>query len=336
MRAWKMNRGGGIASLACVQRSDPALRPGEVRVAVRAVSLNHRDLLMANDGDGSLLVPASDAAGVIVETGAGVTAWRIGDRVFAAFFPDWIDGEPSDANSARGFGGGLDGLLAERVVLPASALVRVPATLEFAAAATLPCAGVTAWNALFEAGRARPGDRVLVLGSGGVSTFALQLARAAGLGVIATSSDDAKLARLQGLGAGATINYRNEPAWDRRVLELTDGRGVDLVLETGGDATLSRSIRAARKGGRIAVIGGTSGGYGGVLEPWALVGGAKTLVGELVGSRTMAESLARFVDENQVAPVIDRRFAFEDARAAFEHLAGARHLGKVVIELPGA
>lgn len=333
MKTWRLQRGGGVESLELTETERPAPAPHEVRLRVRAVSLNHRDLLVARETGGTgHVVPGSDAAGDVIETGDAVTEWKLGDRVFVAFFPAWLDGEPTPANSASGFGGGIDGLLAEEVVVPSSALVRLPANLDFSQGATLPCAGVTAWNALFAEGRVRPGDSVLLLGTGGVSIWALQLAKAAGLRVLITSSDDAKLERARALGADATINYANTPRWDEAVHELTQGRGVDLVLETGGDATLARSLRAARKGGTVAVIGGTSGGYGGTLEPWALVGGAKRLAGILVGNRRMAEDLARFVGQAHIEPVVDRRFRFADARAAFDHLAAARHFGKVVIE----
>lgn len=333
MQTWILPRGRGHGALHLVDRPFPALGPLDVRVRIAAVALNHRDLLVANEGgpDAGDVIPGSDASGVVVDVGGDVRGWAPGDRVMVAFFPHWIDGDPTPENSASGFGGGIDGLLAREAVVPASALVRLPAGMDFAQAATLPCAGVTAWNALFVAGGARPGDSVLLLGTGGVSMLALQLARAAGLRVIVTSSDDAKLERARALGAHATINYLACPEWDAEARALTGGRGVDLVLETGGDATLARSIRAVRKGGTVAVIGGTSGGYGGTLEPWALVAGAKRLAGVLVGSRRMAEDLVRFVAQAGIAPIIDRSFGFDEVPQAYAYLAAARHVGKVVV-----
>ncbi len=336
MQAYRIQRGGGIDRLEIFRRELPPLGPRDVRVQVRAVALNHRDLQVARDDAGpaaAMVVPGSDAAGTVLEVGSDVVAWQPGDRVFVAFFPHWIDGAPTPENSASGFGGGIDGLLSQEVVVPAQALVRMPAHLDFAAASTLPCAGVTAWNALFVEGRTKPGDTVLLLGTGGVSIWALQLAKAAGLRVIITSSDEAKLARARELGADATINYRRSIEWQREVLDMTDGRGADLVLETGGEGTLTRSIQATRKGGTVAIIGGVSGGYGGQLEPFALIGGAKRLAGILVGSRKMAEDLARFVEVAKIEPMIDRRFAFDDVRAAYACLEQARHFGKIVIEL---
>jgi NADPH:quinone reductase-like Zn-dependent oxidoreductase len=223
-------------------------------------------------------------------------------------------------------------MLAEEVVLHEEALVAIPAHLSYAEAATLPCAAVTAWNALFVEGGLRAGDSVLLLGTGGVSISALQLAKAAGLQTIITSSSDAKLERARALGAAATINYRTMPEWQDEVLRLTDGRGVDLVLEVGGQGTLTRSIASTRMGGTVAIIGGVS-GFGGELNPFALIGGAKRLVGIFVGSRSMLEDLNRFLGITGVHPVVDRAFPLHQAREAYTYLKKGEHFGKVVIEV---
>jgi NADPH:quinone reductase-like Zn-dependent oxidoreductase len=278
-------------------------------------------------------VPLSDAAGEVVAVGPDVTGLRVGDRVVSVFFPDWNDGPAHAANTARALGGALEGVLAEEVVLPQSAWIPMPSHLDPVEAATLGCAGVTAWHALFGTEPARPGDSVLLLGTGGVSIWALQLARAAGLQVLVTSSSDDKLARARALGAHATIHYRQTPEWDQEVLRLTDGRGVDRVLEIGGPQTLGRSLAATRVGGTLAVIGRLTGTGPVGFEPAALFGGLKRMVGVLVGSRAMATELGRFAEQQRIHPVIDRVFAFDQAREAYAHLESGAHFGKVVIQL---
>lgn len=332
MNAWELQRGSGIASLRRTTRalSEPGAR--EVRVRVHAVSLNARDLNNAAAGNG-ILVPASDAAGVVDVVGAGVTRWRVGDRVAASFFPRWIGGTPTDDKTVGSLGGGADGVLAESIVAHEDALFAIPAHLDFTEAATLPTAALTAWHALFETTPLPPGATVLLLGTGGVSTWALTLAHAAGLRTIVTSSGDAKLERARALGADDTINYRAHPDWEREVLRLTGGLGADLVVDVGGEGTLGRSIASVRAGGTVAMVGGVSGGFGARLEPFALIGGAKRLAGVLVGSRDMAEALVRFVDRLGLRPAVDRVFTFDEAPAAFAHLASGRHFGKVGIAI---
>lgn len=334
MQAYRLHRGQGIAGLERFDAVPAPLQRHEVRVAVQAVALNFRDLEIARGGSAGMasIVPGSDGAGVVVEAGATVTRWRSGDRVAANFFPHWVDGPSTDAKVAGSLGNRGPGMLAQTVVLPESALFALPPSLSFVEAATLPCAGVTAWNALFVAGCGRPGDTVLLLGTGGVSIWALQLAKAAGLRVLITSSDDRKLSIASQLGADATINYRDVPDWPLRVRELTDGRGADLVLETSGRDTLARSMAAVRREGRIAVIGGTS-GWGGEIDADALIDGALRIVGVLVGSRAMAQDLVRFVEQRRIRPVVDRVFAFAQAASAYAHLATSGHVGKVVIEV---
>jgi len=332
MKAWEVRRGAGIDSLRRTTRTLPTLGAHDVRIRVHAVSLNARDLNNAASGDG-VLVPTSDAAGVVEAIGAGVTQWRVGDRVAPTFYPQWIDGTPTDDKTVGSLGGGADGVLAEAIVAHEDALFAIPEHLDFVEAATLPTAALTAWHAVFETVPLSPGDTVVLLGTGGVSTWALTLAHAAGLRTIVTSSDDAKLDRARTLGADDTINYRTHPDWEREVLRLTGGRGADLVVDVGGEGTLGHSIAAVRAGGTVAMVGGVSGGFGARLEPFALIGGAKRLAGVLVGSRAMAESLVRFVAQRGLRPVIDRVFPFDDAPAAFAHLASGRHFGKVGIAI---
>lgn len=336
MKQYVMFRGAGSHGLEMMTAPEPPLGASEVRVQVRAVSLNARDLMLSDTPSATTptLVPGSDAAGEVLEVGSRVTDLRPGDRVVSSFFPDWIDGQPSAENTATSLGSGLrPGALAEQMVLPASAWVPMPSHMSFEEAATLPCAGVTAWQSLFGGNLLQPDATVLVLGTGGVSLWALQLARAVGLRVIVTSSDDSKLERARVLGAVGTVNYLTQPDWDAEVRALTDGKGTDLVLETGGRATLARSIAAARVGGEIALIGGTSGAFGGELPPFALIDGAQTLRGVLVGSVATGCALSDFCARRAIRPVIDRVFAFEHAAEAYEHLRSGRHFGKVVVTL---
>jgi len=335
-RQYTLARGDGIDRLAWHAQPRRPLAAHEVRVRIRAVALNHRDLMLARGTagvPGRHVVPASDGAGDVVEVGAAVTGLEVGDRVLSTFFPDWIDGPMTDEVAARALGGTLDGVLAEEVVLPATAWVRVPAHLDYAEAATLTCAGVTAWHALFGRDPLPRGATVALLGTGGVSIWALQLAKAAGLRVILTSSDDAKLERARRLGADATVNYRTTPEWGAAIRAWTDGRGVDRVLDLGGPDTVARSLQAVRTGGTVAIIGRLTGNAPAQFDPAAVFGGGKTLAGLMVGSRAMTQDLVRFVEANALRPVIDRTFSFARAADAFTYLAGASHFGKVVIVL---
>ena len=265
------------------------------------------------------IIPISDGAGEVHATGAGVTRFKPGDQVVASFMPDWVDG-PADEEKARSaLGGGGVGLLAEQAVLPEHGLVPIPRHLSIEEAATLPCAAVTAWNALVERGGVKPGDTVLVQGTGGVSLFALQFARLAGARVIATSSSDQKLARARELGAADGINYKTTPDWDKRARELTAGRGVDQIIEVGGAGTLPRSMRAVRSGGYIALIGVLSGGSGEV-NPMPIVMKSIRVQGIFVGSRAMFEAMNRAIEASQLRPVVDRVFDFEQAPQALKYL----------------
>ena len=337
MQAYQLIAGKGISAL---QRVDTAVRepdPHEVRVRIRAVSLNYRDVMVAQGhyprASAEPVVPVSDGAGDLVAVGRAVTRFRPGDRVINTFFPGWIDGRPTEEKTAQTFGADSDGVLAEELVASEAALIPIPAHLDYAEAASMPCAGTTAWNALFATGGLKQGDSVLLLGTGGVSIWALQLAKAAGLHVITTSSNDEKLQRVRALGADEVINYRSTPEWHERVREFTRGRGVNLVVEVGGEGTLAKSIAATAMGGTVAVIGGLSGFADTPIAPLELIAGARTLVGIFVGSRAMLEDVCRFVDAHGIHPVVDHVFPFEQAQAAYEYLESGQHFGKVVINV---
>ena len=339
VRAWTLQRGEGVDGLRLQRRALPPLAPGEVRVRMHAVALNHRDLMVANGTSGPAgrsLVPASDGAGEVVAVGADVQGMAVGDRVMSSFFPDWLSGAPDAAATARALGGSMDGVLASEVQLPERAWVPVPAHLSFLEAATLPCAGLTAWHALCGLDPLPPQSTVVVLGTGGVSVFALQLANAAGHRVLLTSSDNDKRTRARALGAFATINYRLTPEWGEAVQALTGGRGADRVLDIGGPETLAQSIAALRPGGTVAVIGRLTGGAPAQFDPAALFAGQKRLAGLMVGSREMALALSQFVQAHALHPVVDRVFPFDQAREALAYLAAGTHFGKVVVELAGS
>ncbi len=336
MHTWRVTPGGRIEGLQKGEAGRPALGPLEVRVRLKCASLNYRDLMIANGwypvSTQAPLVPGSDGAGEVIETGAAVTRFKTGDRVATSFFPNWVEGRVTGPKLAGALGAGGVGTLGQELVLPELGLVRSPAHLDFAQAATLTCAGVTAWNALFVAGRIRPGETVLLLGTGGVSIWALQLAKAAGARVIITSSSDEKLAKAKTLGADETINYVTSPEWGAEAKRLTGGEGADLVLEVGGEKTIPQTLAAARLGGTVIIIGGVS-GFGGAVNPRALIGGVLRMQGVFVGSRRMHENLARFVEQQRLQPVVDRRFAFDQAPEAYRHFEAGKHFGKVAIEL---
>lgn len=336
IRSYAIRRGDGVDGLALRDTVAPPIGALEVRVRMKAVALNQRDLMIAKglSGEpGRTIVPASDGAGEVVEVGVEVTTIRVGDRVITTFFPDWAAGAPSEATAARALGGSMDGVLAEEVVLPESAWVPMPRHLSFIEGATLTCAGVTAWHALFGLEPLRPGATVALLGTGGVSIWALQLAKAAGLRVIITSSDDGKLRSARQLGADATVNYRSTPEWGAAIRALTGETGVDRVLDIGGQDTVGQSINALGMGGSVAIIGRLTGSAPAQFDPAALYGGNKKLVGLMVGSRAMTSALARFVEQKQLHPVIDRVFPFGQARAAYAYLSAAGHLGKVIVSI---
>jgi len=334
MRVYQIPKPAGIDSLVLREAPKPTPGRGEVLVRMRAASLNYRDLMVltgryARGTPLPDLVPLSDGAGEVAEIGPGVTRVKPGDRVAGIFMQTWLGGDSEPEHAASSLGGAIHGVLAEYVLFDQQGLVRLPEHLSFEEGATLPCAGVTAWNALYAGRPLIAGQSVLVLGTGGVSMFALQFARAAGARVIATSSSDAKLARARELGASGTVNYRQHPEWQQEVLALTEGRGVDHVVEVGGAGTLQRSIEAARPGGQIHQIGVLTGS--GPIDATAAMRKGLILRGIYVGSRQMFDAMNRAIAVNRLHPVIDRVFSFEQAREAYHHLQGQSHFGKVVI-----
>jgi len=326
----------GLQGLRRAERPEPTPGPGEVRLRVKAVSLNYRDLLMLQgryDPKQRLpLVPLSDAAGEVDAVGPGVGSLQAGDRVATLLNQRWLGGPPTRRKVRAALGGPLDGVLAEWVVLPEAGVVPVPPHLSDEQAATLPCAGLTAWSAVVAQGGARPGDTVLVLGTGGVALFALQFAALVGAEVIVTSSSDEKLARVRELGARHALNSVSEPDWDARVFELTAGRGADLVIEVGGAGTLGRSLRAVRVGGRICLIG-VLGGHSGELDLRPVLMKQVRVQGVLVGSRESFEEMNRAIGASGLRPVVDRVFGFEEAPEAFRYLAAGKHVGKVCLRI---
>jgi NADPH:quinone reductase-like Zn-dependent oxidoreductase len=277
------------------------------------------------------LVPLSDGAGEVLETGAGVDRFRPGDRVMGIFLQSWLAGPYRERHGASALGGAVDGVLSEYAVFAQDGLVRVPDHLDWAEAATLPCAAVTAWNALFPAGGVRAGQTVLTLGSGGVSIFALQFAKMAGAEVIATTSAEDKAERLQEMGARQLINYLETPSWGKVAREMTGGEGVDCVVEVGGAGTLEQSLRAVRAGGVVSLIGLLA-GPGEFNTNWVFMKALK-LHGIYVGSREMFEEMNRAIEVTQLRPVVDRVFPFDEAKAALQHLESGAHFGKVVISI---
>jgi NADPH:quinone reductase-like Zn-dependent oxidoreductase len=311
----------------------PEPGPGQVRLRLRAASLNFRDLMMSKGIYNPKLklpvIPLSDGAFEVAALGDGVTRFKVGDRVMSAFMPGWLDGPATEAGARSALGAEAAGVLAEEVVLPEAGLLPIPAHLSFEEAATLPCAAVTAWNALVETGGIRPGDSVLVQGTGGVSIFALQFARLAGARVIATSSSDEKLARVREMGASDGINYKTTPDWDKRARELTDRQGVDIIVEVGGAGTLPQSTRAIKIGGYIALIGVLTGG--GEFNPISLLMKNIRLQGIFVGSVRMFESMLKAIEVSGMHPVVDYIFPFDQAVEALKYLESGAHFGKVVI-----
>ena len=335
MRAYQLPKGGaGIDALVKVERADlkPAYR--QVVVKVKACSLNFRDLGIVR-GTYRMpvrenLIPLSDGAGEVIEVGPGVTRVKVGDRIAGCFFQRWVGGEaPADVH-ASALGGGIDGMLAEYAVLEDDGIVKIPAHLSLEEGATLPCAGVTVWNAITEHAKLIAGQTVLLQGTGGVSIFGLQLARMMGIQVIITSSSDDKLARAKTLGANHSINYKTTPDWEKAAVGLTAGRGVDHVVEVGGAATLARSFGAICVGGKITMIGGLS-GPATEINPGLIFARRANVQGISVGSMQMFEAMSRAIAASGIKPVIDKVFPFDEAQAAYRHMASAAHFGKIVI-----
>ena len=337
MRAYQLPKGGaGIDALVKVERPDPKPAYRQVVVKVKACSFNFRDLGIVR-GTYRMpvrenVIPLSDGAGEVIEVGPGVTRVKVGDRVAGCFFQRWAGGEaPADVH-ASALGGGIDGMLAEYAVLEEDGIVKLPGHLSLEEGATLPCAGVTVWNAMMEHAKLIAGQTVLLQGTGGVSIFGLQLAHTMGIQAIITSSSDDKLARAKALGAEHGINYKTTPDWEKAALWFTGGRGVDHVVEVGGAATLARSFGAVRVGGKISMIGGLS-GPATELNPGPIFARRANVQGISVGSMQMFEAMSRAIAASGIKPVIDKVFHFDEAQAAYRHMASGAHFGKIVIRV---
>jgi NADPH:quinone reductase-like Zn-dependent oxidoreductase len=334
MKAFQIVGSFGLENLKLVELPEPRPEPGQVQVRVRAASLNYRDLVVIKGGYGPRQtlprIPLSDAAGEISAVGEGVKRVKAGDRVVACFAPAWLEGPPTQEKMDTALGAFVDGVLCESIVLSEEAVLPIPAHLSFAEAATLPCAALTAWNALFAEDHMRPGQTVVVQGTGGVSLFALQFARLAGARVIITSSSDQKLARARELGASDGINYKTTPDWDKEVRRLTGGRGADHIVEVGGAGTLNRSLGCLRLGGMISMIGVLAGASAEVRTTMILFKAAR-IHGIFVGSRAIFEDMNRAISLHGLRPVISDTFPFAEAPAALRHMESGGHFGKIVL-----
>jgi len=329
----------GIDNLRFVDRDEPLPRTDEVLVKFHAASLNYRDFMVVSGTYNPKMalpaVPFSDGAGEIVEVGQDVTKWKVGDRVTPIFAQGWLDGETSEEKRRTSLGAGSqwDGVLREFGTFSQESVLRIPEHLSYEEAATLPCAAVTAWNALTVSGSIKAGETVVILGTGGVSIFALQFGKLSGARVIITSSSDEKLDRAKQMGADETINYRTREDWDRAVLELTGKKGADHVVEVGGSGTLARSLNAVRLGGHVAMIGALSGA--GQFSPVSVFMKAVRLQGVFVGSRHIFEEMNRAISISKLRPVIDRTFEFDEVRDALSHMESGSHFGKIVVKIGG-
>ena len=335
MKVVELQNSFGLDSLAVADRPEPKPGAGQVLVKMKAFSLNYRDLMMVKGLYNPKLklpfVPLSDGVGEVVALGEGVTQVKTGARVAGSFMQKWVAGELTEAKAKSALGGALPGVLAEYMVFDAEGVVPVPLHLTDEEGATLPCAAVTAWNALVCQGQVKSGDSVLIQGTGGVSLFALQFARMHGARVIATSSSDAKLERARSLGAAEGINYKTTPDWEEKVRTLT-GQGVDHVVEVGGAGTLGKSLRAVRMGGHISLIGVLAGAAAQV-NPMPVLMKQVRVQGIFVGHRDMFEAMNRAIELHQLRPVVDRVFAFTEVRPALQHLESGAHFGKVCLRI---
>jgi len=333
MRVWQISSF-GIDSLELVERATPDPGPGEVLMKIHAASLNYRDLMMVKGVYNPKMklprVPCSDGAGEVEAVGEGVSKWKSGDRVCGIFMQNWLEGKPTPAKIKGALGGDIDGVLAEYVVLKEAGLVRIPEHLSFEEAATLPCAAVTAWNAL-KAGGVKEGSTVLMQGTGGVSIFALQLAKLKGARVLGISSSDAKLQRACSLGLDEALDYGETSEWDRWVVEKTSGEGVDLVVEVGGVGTLPRSLRAVKMGGTIAQIGVLTGPAETIPVP-VILHKQVHIQGIYVGSRENFEEMNAAISESKLKPVFESH-PWSEAQQAFKEMEGAMHFGKLVLKV---
>ena len=336
MKAYEINQF-GIENLTLTERPEPSPGANEVAVKLHAASVNYRDLMMIkgtyNPKLKTPLIPFSDGAGEVVATGENVTKWKIGDRVCPIFMQGWIDGDIEFKKARTALGGDIDGCLAEFRSFDENGLVLIPEHLSYEEAATLPCAALTAYHALFVSGCLKSEDSVLLQGTGGVSIFALQFSSIYASKTIITSSSDEKLGRAKELGAGHLINYKETPEWDKAVLELTERRGVDQVVEVGGAGTIQKSLNAVRMGGHIAVIGALSGGEG-TISPVSILMKSLKLHGIFVGSRQMFEQMNKLLClHSHLKPVIDKVFDFKEAREALRYMESGAHFGKIVVKV---
>ena len=337
MRAYQLSRGGaGIEGLVLAERPDPKPTYRQVLIKVAACSLNYRDLAIARGTYRlpitSNIIPLSDGAGQVIEIGAGVRRVKVGDKVAGNFFQRWSAGEPGPDTHQSALGGGIDGMLAEYVVLEEDGVVKLPEHLSLEEGATLPCAGVTAWHAMIEHARLIAGKTVLLQGTGGVSILGLQLAKAMGITVIITSSRDDKLASAKQLGADHGVNYKTTPDWDKAVKDLTNGQGVDCVVEVGGAGTIAKSFASIRVGGRVSLIGNLS-GPATELNPGLIIARRANVQGISVGSTAMFEAMNQAIAANKIKPVIDKVLGFDEIRTAYQHMASGTHFGKIVIRV---
>jgi NADPH:quinone reductase-like Zn-dependent oxidoreductase len=334
MKVAAVKKPGGLANMKIEERASRPPGPGEIRVRIRASSLNFHDLAvvmgMIPTPDGR--IPMSDGAGDVLEAGAGVTQWKAGDKVLGLFFPNWSSGQIEASGFASVPGDGADGFGAEEVTMAASAFTRMPKNYTYEEAATLPCAALTAWRGMFVENKVKPGDIVLTQGTGGVSIFALQFAKAAGARVIATTSSDEKGAKLKALGADHVINYKTHAEWGKEAMRLTDGRGVDEVVEIGGPGTLAQSIAACRPGAHISLIGVLT-GVSGDVPTAAFFSKNLTMSGITVGSRRHQDDMIEAIEANGIKPVISDRFPLDQIAAAFGHQAAQKHFGKIVLTI---
>lgn len=334
MKVWEIGEQTGLASLRAATHKDPETKAGHAVIKVHASALNHRDLMIMQKKYGATArpagrIPLSDGAGEVIAIGEGVTNVKIGDRVIANMFAHWIEGPWVPGLFSADYGNTINGWGAERLSAPAMSLAKIPDHLSWEEAATVSSAGVTAWNNLYPLGNMKAGDTVLVLGTGGVSIWGLQLAKAGGARVIVTSSSDEKLAKAKALGADITINYKTNPDWDKAVLDATGGIGADIVVETVGTGTLTRSLNAAAFNGRIGLIGGLEQGQ---PQIFALVGKNLHLFGITVGSRRMLADMLASIAAVKLKPIVDKVFAFDDMPKAYQYLDSAEHIGKVVVK----
>ena len=336
MKTWQIRGEYGIDKLQCVEASEPIAGAGEVVVSMRAASLNFRDLVTVRGFPGAkappALVPCSDGAGVVQSVGAGVRGLSVGDRVAPTFFQSWIDGPVSAEARSLALGGTLDGVLTERMALKESGVIKIPDAMTFDEAATLPCAGLTAWRAIAVEAPVGVGDTVLVQGTGGVSIFALQFAKARGARVIVTSSSNSKLERARSLGADHGINYSTTPNWSAEVQRITENRGVDVVVEVGGENTLAQAMQCTRVGGAIVVIGVLSGFSSAVSLPMLFSNNLR-LIGISVGSRAHFADMLAHIERWKLKPVIDRTFAFDDVPQALATMQSGKFFGKLCIRI---